>query len=55
MAWVWLVNGSSSGIVRIEIEPPARARVIGFRIRLQALRVALEDPTAFRAALGPTA
>ncbi len=52
---VWLVNGSSSGIVRIEIEPPARAHVIGFRVRLQALRVALEDPTAFRAALGSTA
>lgn len=48
---VWLINGSSSGIVRIEIDPPARARVLGFPIRLRALRVALEDPAGFRAAL----
>lgn len=48
---VWLLNGSSSGIVRIEIEPPARARVLGFPIRLRALRVALEDPAGFRAAV----
>jgi hypothetical protein len=48
---VWLINGSSSGIVRIDIEPPARARVLGFPVRLRALRVALEDPAGFRAAL----
>ncbi|HEU4839837.1 MAG TPA: hypothetical protein VFT09_00295 [Ilumatobacteraceae bacterium] len=48
---VWLLNGSSHGIVRVDIEPPARAWVVGFRIRLRALRVALEDPAGFQAAL----
>lgn len=48
---VWLVNGSSSGIVRIEIEPTARARVIGVPVTLRVLRVAVEDPDGLRAAL----
>jgi hypothetical protein len=53
----WLVNGSSSGIVRLELDPPGRARVIGFPVRLRRLRVAVEDPAGLRAALdaGPCA
>jgi hypothetical protein len=45
---MWLVNGSSSGIVRIEIDPPERARVMGVPVRLRVLRVALEDPEGFQ-------
>lgn len=40
----WLVNGSSSGIVRIAIDPAQRARTCGLRVRLHLLRVSVEDP-----------
>jgi hypothetical protein len=40
----WLVNGSSSGIVRIEIDPPQRGRVLMFPIRLGVLRVSVDQP-----------
>ncbi len=43
----WLVNGSSSGIVRIEIDSPVRARLLAWPVRLHVLRVAVEDPDAF--------
>jgi hypothetical protein len=48
---VWLVNGSSSGIVRIDLDPPGRARTVGYPVKLRALRVAVEDPEGLRAAL----
>ena len=48
---VWLVNGSSRGLVRMDIDPPARAWVIGFPVRLRTLRLSLEEPDAFLAAL----
>lgn len=51
---IWLVNGSSSGIVRIELDPPVPARAVQFRIRLRVLRVAVDDPTGLIAALAPT-
>jgi hypothetical protein len=42
---VWLVNGSSSQIVRIEIFPPEYARLMQlFRVKLRVLRVAVEQP-----------
>jgi len=47
----WLVNGSSSGIVRLSIDPPQRARVCGVPVRLRVLRVAVEDPGALISAL----
>ena len=40
----WLVNGSSSGIVRIEIDPPHLAKVLAFPVRLGVLRVSVEQP-----------
>ena len=49
----WLVNGSSSGIVRVELDPPGRALVIGVRVRLRVLRVAVDDPDGLVAALTP--
>lgn len=47
----WLVNGSSSGIVRIGIDPPGRAHVTGWPVKLRVLRVAVEDPDGLIAAL----
>lgn len=48
----WLVNGSSHGIVVLEIDPPARARSLGFPIRVRELAISFEDPVGFAAALG---
>lgn len=47
----WLVNGSSSNIVRIEIEPEQRGRVLGIPVRLHALRVSAEQPDDLISAL----
>jgi hypothetical protein len=48
----WLVNGSMRGLVEIEIDPPARSRVMGLPVRLRTLRVSVESPEALMAALG---
>lgn len=40
----WLVNGGIKGIVDIEIDPPAQARVLGVRARLKQLQVGVEEP-----------
>ncbi|NNE74325.1 MAG: hypothetical protein HKN26_11720 [Acidimicrobiales bacterium] len=48
----WLVNGSSKGIVVLDIEPPAKGRVIGFPVQVRELAVSMEDPEGFCAALG---
>lgn len=47
----WLVNGATSGLVTLEIDPPARARVLGVPVRLRALRVSVESPDGLLAAL----
>lgn len=47
----WLVNGSSSGLVRIDIDPPARARTAGVPVSLHTLRVSVEDPDGLIAAV----
>ena len=47
----WLVNGSSSGLVRIELDPPGRGRVTGVGVDVRALRVSVEDPEGLVAAL----
>ena len=47
----WLVNGSSGGLVRVELSPPARARLLVFSVKVRVLRVSVEDPTALIAAL----
>lgn len=47
----WLVNGAASGIVTIDIDPPARARVMAVPIRLRKLRVSVEAPEELIAAL----
>jgi hypothetical protein len=48
----WLVNGSSKGIVRVELEPRARGRVTFWPLRVHTLLVAVEDPDGLMAALG---
>ena len=47
----WLVNGSSHGIVRIDLDPAQRAWVVGLPVSLRTLRVSVEDPDALIAAL----
>ncbi len=48
----WLVNGAASGLVDIDIAPPARAHVLGVAVRLRTLRVSVESPEDLIAALG---
>lgn len=47
----WLVNGSSSGLVRIDLAEPVKGRVLGIPVTVRTLRVAMEDPGALVAAL----
>lgn len=49
----WLVNGSSAGLVRIDLAPPARARLLAFAVTVRILRISVEDPAALVAALSP--
>jgi hypothetical protein len=50
----WLVNGSSSNLVRVAFDPPGRGRVLGVPVTVRILRVSVEDPAALIAALAPT-
>lgn len=44
----WLVNGSSKGIVQLDLEPRQRAWLLGVvPIRLRGLYVSLNDPNGF--------
>jgi hypothetical protein len=47
----WLVNGAASGVVRIDIDPPAPGRVLGVPVRLRELAVSVESPDALIDAL----
>jgi hypothetical protein len=47
----WLVNGSSSGIVCIDLEPQGFAKLGPVLVTLRELRVSVEDPRGFLAAL----
>ena len=49
----WLVNGSVRGIVTLDLDPPARARVLGVPVRLKTLDVSVESPDELIAALRP--
>lgn len=44
----WLVNGSSRGVVSMELDPVAHARSLGFPVRLGVLAVGLEEPAGER-------
>jgi hypothetical protein len=47
----WLVNGSSDGLLRLDLDPPAPARAVGFPVQMRTLRVSLEQPNDLRATL----
>lgn len=47
----WLVNGAARGVVEIDIDPPARARVLGVPVRLRTLQVSVESPEELIAVL----
>lgn len=51
---VYLVNGSTRGLVRIDLTTTRRhqARCTGFPVKLLTLIVSLEDPEGFQEALG---
>lgn len=48
----WLVNGSGEGIVSLALDPPQRAYVMGFPVRVRELLVSVESPAGLRSALG---
>jgi hypothetical protein len=48
----WLVNGSSKGIVFLDLLPPAKGRLGAFRITIERLGLGLEDPDGFLRELG---
>lgn len=48
----WLINGSSDGLLTIEMASRQRAYVTGFPVRLRRLIVSVDDPAALTAALG---
>ena len=48
----WIVNGSGHNMVTVRIDPPARGRVLGVRVKLKELWLSLEDPDGFLAATG---
>ena len=48
---LWLVNGSSKGLVRMTTDPRVRGRCLGFPLRIRQLTVSLADPDGFVRAL----
>ena len=49
----WLVNGSSSGVVRLDLAPAVPSKVVGpFGVSLRTLRVSVEEPTSLLDELG---
>jgi hypothetical protein len=48
----WLVSGAATGLVRLTIDPPARAQVVGFSVKLRQLTVSMEQPEEFLRSLG---
>jgi hypothetical protein len=48
----WLVNGSTKGVVFLDLLPPARGRFGPFPIAIERLGLGLEDPDAFLRYLG---
>lgn len=49
----WLVNGSSKGIVFLDLLPPAKGRAGPFPITIERLGLGLEDPEGFLRQLQP--
>ena len=51
----WLVNGSSDGLVRLTLDPPARGRTLGFPLKVRELVLSLADPDGFIRSVSPQA
>ena len=51
----WLVNGASTGMVRLTLEPPVRARMGPVPLRVRVLRVSVDAPDGLVAAFLPPA
>ena len=49
----WLVNGSGSDIVAMDLNPIGRGYVMGFQVRLRQLLVSVEDPEGLVRLLAP--
>jgi hypothetical protein len=49
----WLVNGAGSPLVALRLDPPVRARVLGFPITLRRLDLSPERPDELVALLSP--
>jgi hypothetical protein len=49
----WLVNGAGDKLVEADFDPPMKARVLGFPVKVSRLRVSVDDPDALVAALSP--
>src|SRR5579863_4553620 len=47
----WLVNGAGDGILVIHLDPPQRACVMGFPVKLRELLVSVDEPSALATAL----
>jgi hypothetical protein len=48
----WLVNGATTGLVAITVDPAVRAWAVGVPVKLHQLTLSLEDPDALSGALG---
>jgi hypothetical protein len=48
----WLVNGATTGLVAITVDPPVRAWAVGMPVKLHQLTLSLEEPDALSGALG---
>ena len=49
----WLVNGSSRGIVQIQLDSTQPGSMTGLPVKITELLVSVEDPDGLVAALGP--
>ena len=49
----WLVNGSSKGIIFLDLLPPAEGRAGPFPVTIERLGLGLEDPEGFLRQLQP--
>lgn len=50
----WVVNGAGAGLAEVRFEPPMKAHVLAFPVRVRRLRVSLDDPAGLARALTGT-
>jgi hypothetical protein len=48
---IWVVSGAATGTVWFDVDPPTRARAVGFPILLRRLGLGLEYPESLLEAL----